>query len=285
MPGWKIAITPFSSSGCSRSSPTARSESELRISALGRTVGRCATTTVPARSSCSSEVLAERWTLIIVRSLLNGCRTFNEIRQERLETERHCWLQPLEALERAGILVRVVKPDPHAAGCDARAGPRWARRSGRGVRRTRAVGRVRLLVIEPRPTRTRPHILWVTPQLVAITRFPTAPPLLRVPVASSSRQCLLDAAAKATTQLCTGCSRLPRGPVLRISTSRKTLVDLHLRWTTYAAALLRNRLTLLGPPAITRQSSPPGSRPAWSPPMICLFVQSRGQNLSKLPLT
>ena len=28
-----------------------------------------------------SEVLAERWTPIIVRNLLNGCRTFSEIRQ------------------------------------------------------------------------------------------------------------------------------------------------------------------------------------------------------------
>jgi DNA-binding HxlR family transcriptional regulator len=29
----------------------------------------------------SSELLAERWTPIIVRNLLNGCRTFNAIRQ------------------------------------------------------------------------------------------------------------------------------------------------------------------------------------------------------------
>jgi len=29
----------------------------------------------------SSEVLAERWTPIIVRNLLNGCHTFSEIRQ------------------------------------------------------------------------------------------------------------------------------------------------------------------------------------------------------------
>jgi DNA-binding HxlR family transcriptional regulator len=29
----------------------------------------------------TSELLAERWTPIIVRNLLNGCRTFTEIRQ------------------------------------------------------------------------------------------------------------------------------------------------------------------------------------------------------------
>ena len=40
----------------------------------------------------SSELLAERWTPIIVRNLLNGCRTFNEIRQERRASPRRCWL-------------------------------------------------------------------------------------------------------------------------------------------------------------------------------------------------
>jgi DNA-binding HxlR family transcriptional regulator len=29
----------------------------------------------------TSELIAERWTPIIVRNLLNGCRTFTEIRQ------------------------------------------------------------------------------------------------------------------------------------------------------------------------------------------------------------
>jgi hypothetical protein len=32
----------------------------------------------------ASELIAERWTPIIVRNLLNGCRTFTEIRQGRL---------------------------------------------------------------------------------------------------------------------------------------------------------------------------------------------------------
>jgi DNA-binding HxlR family transcriptional regulator len=38
----------------------------------------------------SSELLAERWTPIIVRNLLNGCRTFNEIRQGRRASRPRC---------------------------------------------------------------------------------------------------------------------------------------------------------------------------------------------------
>ncbi len=57
----------------------------------------------------SSELLAERWTPIIVRNLLNGCRTFNEIRQGAPGISTALLAQRLETLERCGVLVRVVK--------------------------------------------------------------------------------------------------------------------------------------------------------------------------------
>jgi DNA-binding HxlR family transcriptional regulator len=54
----------------------------------------------------SSEVLAERWTPIIVRNLLNGCHTFSEIRQGALRIPTALLSQRLETLERAGVLIR-----------------------------------------------------------------------------------------------------------------------------------------------------------------------------------
>jgi DNA-binding HxlR family transcriptional regulator len=54
----------------------------------------------------SSELLAERWTPIIVRNLLNGCRTFNEIRQGAPGISTALLAQRLESLERSGVLVR-----------------------------------------------------------------------------------------------------------------------------------------------------------------------------------
>ena len=63
----------------------------------------------------SSELLAERWTPIIVRNLLNGCRTFNEIRQGAPGIPTALLAQRLEALKRHGVLMRTVNPSGRGA--------------------------------------------------------------------------------------------------------------------------------------------------------------------------
>ena len=59
----------------------------------------------------SSELLAERWTPIIVRNLLNGCRTFNEIRQGAPGIPTALLAQRLDALERRGVLRRLAESE------------------------------------------------------------------------------------------------------------------------------------------------------------------------------
>ena len=49
-----------------------------------------------------------RWTPIIVRNLLNGCRTFNEIRQGAPGISTALLTQRLDVLERHGVLRRTV---------------------------------------------------------------------------------------------------------------------------------------------------------------------------------
>ena len=39
----------------------------------------------------TSELLAERWTPIIIRNLLTGCRSFGELLEARLGSARRCW--------------------------------------------------------------------------------------------------------------------------------------------------------------------------------------------------
>ena len=63
----------------------------------------------------SSELLAERWTPIIVRNLLNGCRTFNEIRQGAPGISTALLAQRLEVLERHGVLMRNLNPSGRGA--------------------------------------------------------------------------------------------------------------------------------------------------------------------------
>jgi len=58
-----------------------------------------------------SEILAERWTPIILRNLLLGCRTFNEIAAGAPGLSRALLARRLRELERAGVLEIRAKPN------------------------------------------------------------------------------------------------------------------------------------------------------------------------------
>jgi DNA-binding HxlR family transcriptional regulator len=62
----------------------------------------------------ASEVLAERWTLIIVRNLLAGCRTFSELCDGAPGIPKDTLTQRLGVLEQFGIIER--KPSPRRRG-------------------------------------------------------------------------------------------------------------------------------------------------------------------------
>jgi FAD/FMN-containing dehydrogenase/DNA-binding HxlR family transcriptional regulator len=63
----------------------------------------------------ASEVLAERWTPIIVRNLLLGCRTFGEIADGAPGLSRGLLSKRLRELERAGVIGIRPKPDGHGS--------------------------------------------------------------------------------------------------------------------------------------------------------------------------
>ncbi|MGH2721598.1 MAG: winged helix-turn-helix transcriptional regulator, partial [Actinomycetota bacterium] len=63
----------------------------------------------------ASEVLAERWTPIIVRNLLLGCRTFGEIVDGAPGLSRGLLSKRLHELERAGVIGIRPKPDSHGS--------------------------------------------------------------------------------------------------------------------------------------------------------------------------
>ena len=58
-----------------------------------------------------SELLAERWTMIILRNILVGCQTFNEIADGAPGLSRGLLSKRLRELERAGIIEIRPKPD------------------------------------------------------------------------------------------------------------------------------------------------------------------------------
>ena len=58
-----------------------------------------------------AEVLAERWTPIILRNVLQGCHTFNDISDGAPGLSRALLTKRLRELERAGLLRITPKPD------------------------------------------------------------------------------------------------------------------------------------------------------------------------------
>jgi DNA-binding HxlR family transcriptional regulator len=62
-----------------------------------------------------SEILAERWTPIILRNILQGCRTFNQIAAGAPGLSRALLTRRLRELEHAGVIQIRPKPDGHGS--------------------------------------------------------------------------------------------------------------------------------------------------------------------------
>jgi DNA-binding HxlR family transcriptional regulator len=62
-----------------------------------------------------SEILAERWTPIILRNVLIGCRTFNQIAAGAPGLSRALLTRRLRELERAGVIEIRPKPGGHGS--------------------------------------------------------------------------------------------------------------------------------------------------------------------------
>lgn len=194
----------------------------------------------------SSELLAERWTPIIVRNLLNGCRTFNEIRQGAPGISTALLTQRLQALERHGVLERTVNESGRGATyeltemghalkavCDAMGqwGARW-------------------LEMEPRHLDPA-YILWATTKLVDVERIPQGTTAVRFALRDRPSDNYWIILRRPQPELCT--RGAPYDENLVVRTDSVTLVDLHLRHTSYREALSSGRLELEGPPVLARR--------------------------------
>jgi DNA-binding HxlR family transcriptional regulator len=60
-----------------------------------------------------SEIVAERWTPVILRNLLEGARTFNEIAAGASGLSRALLTRRLAELDRVGLITKQPKPDGH----------------------------------------------------------------------------------------------------------------------------------------------------------------------------
>jgi DNA-binding HxlR family transcriptional regulator len=193
----------------------------------------------------TAELFAERWTPIIVRNLLNGCRTFTEIRQGAPGIPTALLAQRLDTLERAGIVERQPGPSARSsvylltemgnelkAVCDAMGqwGAQW-------------------LEIEPRHMDPA-YVLWATTRLVDVDQLPERPVVVRFEMTDRPTENYWLLLRRPQPELCTKGHGYVEDVLAR--TDAACLIDIHLKRTTYQRAVRDGRLTLTGSPQLTR---------------------------------
>ena len=193
----------------------------------------------------ASELIAERWTPIIVRNLLNGCRTFTEIRQGAPGISPALLAQRLEALERFGVVES--EPNPSGRGRCYRLTEKG--RDLKGVCDAMGQWGARWLEIEPHHLDAA-YVLWATTKLVDVSRLPDRTVVVRFDMRDKSGEHYWLILRKPHPELCT--RGLGHVEDVVVHTDSGCLVDIHLTRTTYAEAIRQGRLLLAGPPELTR---------------------------------
>jgi DNA-binding HxlR family transcriptional regulator len=191
----------------------------------------------------TSELFAERWTPIIVRNLLVGCRTYNEIRQGAPGIPTALLTQRLRALERHGVVVRVS---------EGRATSYELTPKGRALQKVcDAMGDWGAEWLEITPHHLDPaYVLWATVRLVDVAALPDRTVVVRVDLADRPGTHHWMVLRRPRPELCsTGTGYVED---LVCETDAACLVDLHLKRTTYRGAMRDGRLSLAGPPALVR---------------------------------
>ena len=194
----------------------------------------------------TSELIAERWTPIIIRNLLTGCRTFTEIRQGAPGIPPALLAQRLDALERHGI----VECDHAVTG---RGKAYRLTEKGRDLKKVcDAMGQwgARWLEIEPHHLDPA-YVLWATTKLVDVSRLPDRTVVVRFDMTDRPADRYWLILHRPCPELCTKGLGYVEDIVAR--TDSACLVDIHLTRITYPEALRSGRLELDGPISLTRE--------------------------------
>jgi len=145
----------------------------------------------------ASELLAERWTPIIIRNLLNGCQSFSEIRQGAPGIPTALLTKRLDTLERHGIIERERVP----------VGRGWSYRLTQQGQELRAVceamGQWGARWLEVEPHHQDPaYVLWATTKLVDVGKLPDHTVVVRFELRDRPRDSYWLLLRKPTPELC-----------------------------------------------------------------------------------
>ena len=183
----------------------------------------------------ASELLAERWTLIIVRNLLAGCRTFGELLEGAPGISRALLAQRLALLEQYEVIVREV----------ARGRVRYAlTERGQELRVVvQVLGEWGARWLELEPHHSDPaYVLFATSRLVDVERAPAHGLVVRFELGDRHYWLLVR---RPRAEVCTSYPGRPEDLVVR--THSEVLARCHLRHTTFAQAERAGQLEIDGP--------------------------------------
>ena len=208
----------------------------------------------------ASEILAERWTPIILRDILNGVETFSALADGAPGLSRTLLSSRLGQLHRAGVIN--VKPNP----------------SGRGSRYTpteagRDLGQVMLALgtwgerwIELAPEHLDPGVVleaWVR-QYLAHDRLPPHRVVVRfefpdLPVKGRELWCIFNGT---DSEVCRTHPGFDEDLVARIES--RALAEWHLGHITWTQGLKDDRIHVSGPPRLAKALPTWNKRSGWA---------------------
>lgn len=212
----------------------------------------------------ASELLAERWTLILVRNLLVGCRTFGEMRAGAPGIPKALLSARLESLTRAGVVVRRARPG----------GRGWEyemTEKGHALKPVcDALGQWGASWLEIEPDQLDPaYVVWATARLVDLTKVPPPGVTIRFDLTTGGAEVrrFWMLLFEPRVEVCT--TSMSRDEDLVVSTDAQTLVDVNMRRTSLPQAARSGRLQLSGPRGLIR------ALPSWMGPSPYAGTQRR----------
>ncbi len=188
----------------------------------------------------TSELLAERWTPIIIRNLLSGCPTFGDLLDGAPGISRALLAQRLALLEEQGILTT------ESSGSHRRRTYALTEK-GQGLKTiTDAMGAwgARWLELQSRDIDAA-YVLWATCRLVELTKIPLDGLVVRIELADRPNDRFWMVLTRPHPEIC---STYPgRSEDLIVQTDSETLARWHLRHISYEEAARAGRIRIEGP--------------------------------------
>lgn len=196
----------------------------------------------------TSELLAERWTPILIRNLLAGCRTFGDLMAGAPGISRALLTQRLDILERQGIITKTTTStgrtrifyDLTAKGQELKAV-------------TDAMGAWGARWLELEPHHTDPiYVLWATSKLADLDLLPPTGLIVRFAIRDAApTHSFWMVLRRPTAEVC---STYPgKDEDLTVTSDSETIARWHLRHLSYDDAVAAGRMHIEGSPRAVRQ--------------------------------